>query len=221
MANRKKFITTTNRPKKRYFLRKSQDKQSPSGGFLAKIPHKALIALLISGILLPVCVSYLTFQYTSTQNTKNEQKHLATEFYYDIDYVELQESLFEDTLNDPGIDYNNPGSPFFNETFNWVSPLYPDWGMYYSNRQDINKFRPDVACNLSMFYQDVLTAETERQTYMYYDKMVERDPSDAALEENRDSVLHALFEDMRGNINSSRQRIPELKTETGRDTGIR
>jgi len=83
--------------------------------------------------------------------------------------------------------------------------------MYYSNRQDINKFRPDVACNLSMFYQDVLTAETERQTYLYYDKMVERDPSDAALEENRDSVLHALFEDMRGNINSSRQRIPELK----------
>jgi len=74
MANRKKFITTINRPKKRYFLRRSQNKQSPPGEFLAKIPHKALIALLISGILLPVCVSYLTFQYTSTQNIKKRTK---------------------------------------------------------------------------------------------------------------------------------------------------
>ena len=213
MANRKKFTITTNRPKKRHFLRKSQDKQVAPEGFLAKIPHKALIALFISGIILPVCVSYLTFQYTSAQNTKNEQKHLANEFYYDIDYVELQESLFENSLNDPTMDYSNPDSPFFNETFVWITPLYPDWGMYYSNRQDINKFSPALSSSLSIFYQDVLTAETERQIYMYYDKMVERDPNDTALEENRATMLHDLFDDMREQVNSTRQRIPELKQQ--------
>ncbi|MCK9581367.1 MAG: hypothetical protein M0Q92_13090 [Methanoregula sp.] len=135
---------------------------------------------------------------------KNELKALANEFLNDLNFIEMSEKEFENYKSNPTSPYNDPKSPRYHSTLSWQDPIYPSWGMYYSNRQDLSKFDSNLSKKLIAFYGLVLTAESQREQYNNYDTLYPRDKNDSYLEENRKSNLLRIFNNMENNIIQSR-----------------
>lgn len=170
----------------------------------------AIIGALFGGIIQGWITDYNNMKILHIQQN-NEVKTLAVEFLNDLNFIETAESNFEDFIYNPQSDYNNLNSPRYHATIAWQDPIYPTWGMYYSNRQDISKFYPELSKELILFYGLVLTAESEREQYNNYDKLFPRDEKDNFLEENRKQNLIRIFNNMKGNINKSRPMIAQLR----------
>ena len=173
---------------------------------------KAII-FIISSIIIPAFMGYLAFQYQYHQTSQQEQKFLAREYLNDINFVEFAVSNFEDYIYNPASLFNNQSSNYYHRAIWWQDPIYPPWGMYYSNREDLAKFDNNLSKNLILFYGMTLTAESQREEYNNYDKLFPRDQSDPFLEGNRDQNLRRIWTNMALNINSSRSLIPQLKQD--------
>jgi len=144
---------------------------------------------------------------------KNEIKTLANEYLNDITFIDNAESNFEDYIFNPNSSFNDKNTRYYHSTIWWQDPIYPQWGMYYSNRQDIAKFESNVSRELIIFYGMVLTAESQREQYNNYDKLYERNVSDLGLEQNREQNLVRIFSSMAQNINKSRSQIQQIRTD--------
>jgi len=179
-----------------------------------------IVGGVIGAILGAVIGGVFTFYSTDLNNmkliqiqNKNEIKALANEYLNDLDFIENAQKDFEHFIQDPNSDFNNPQSPRYHSTIAWQDPIYPTWGMYHSNRQEIGKFDPNLAKKMITFYGLVLNAEAQRLQYNDYDKLYPRDLNDQYLEENRKSNLLRIFTNMERNINQSRPMISEIRRE--------
>jgi hypothetical protein len=63
----------------------------------------------------------------------------------------MSEKEFENYKSNPTSPYNDPKSPRYHSTLSWQDPIYPSWGMYYSNRQDLSKFDSNLSKKLIAF----------------------------------------------------------------------
>jgi hypothetical protein len=139
-----------------------------------------------------------------------EEINLAKGYLMDIDYVNLTINAYLET-------FNTPGSPWYHVPPSYYSkPLYPDWGLYYSNRQDISKFNPDLATSMYDFYYKILTVESDRMQYNDYENLHPLNPN-YPLEPQRESISLAKSamnqEIWAVIIDVHTYTIPNLKTE--------
>ena len=171
-----------------------------------------LIGVIIGGIIQGGITNYTNMILLQTQQ-KSELKTLANEFMNDLNFIEKAESDFENFISNPKSEFNDPNSPRYHSTLSWQDPIYPSWGMYYSNRQDISKFDANLTKKLISFYGMVLTAESQREQYNNYDTLFPREKNDSYLEKNRIQNLKRIFNNMAGNINQSRSMIPQLRID--------
>jgi hypothetical protein len=175
-----------------------------------KGPSIFLIILAVIGSVIGsgVVQSVLTYQ---TQ--KSEQINLAKGYLMDIDYINR-------TINGYLEIYNTPGSPWYHiPPAYYARPFYPDWGLYYSNRQDISKFDPDLSKSMYDFYYKILTAEDDRKQYNDYETLHPLNPN-YPLDPQRENIslaksvfnqeIWAVIDDVHTYT------IPNLKTELNR-----
>lgn len=190
-----------------------------------KEDNKWLLITAIIGVLGVLLGAYITGLMNEKSNVEilrnqqqNERKTLANEYLNDLNYIERAESNFENYLFDPNSSFNDPKSPTYHRTISWQDPIYPSWGMYHSNRQDISKFDANLSKNLISFYGLVLTAESERQQYNNYDSELLKnkyliDKYESSLEENHLQNQLRIFNNMADNINKSRPMISQLRID--------
>lgn len=160
-------------------MNKSKNSENESESAQLKSKSKPIIFnytlqdIIIGSILLigvPLLVSYLFFNYQYSQTTLSEQKNLANGYISDLENVNRTLEPLIRKLDDPqDPDYHKP-------QFITVS-LYPSWGLYYSNRQDIQKFDKTVSVELYDFYYELLTAEDARIFFNNYDTLYPIDTS--------------------------------------------
>jgi len=172
----------------------------------------ALIGAVLGGLINGFVADYYN-KDTLQMQQKNDLKILANEFLNDIAFVDYSESTFEDYRFNPSSDFNNPNSSFYKQFIKWEDPIYPQWGMYYSNRQDLNKFNVNLSRKLVDFYSKVLTAESQRDEFNNYDTLFPIDQNNLMLRDNRNNNLKRIWNNMAGNINSSRSSILSLRSD--------
>jgi hypothetical protein len=81
-----------------------------------------------------------------------ERKSLANGYLSDLDQV--NQSMWGFLCQ-----VYNKDDPDYGKLTYWTLPLYPEWGLYYSNRQEISKFDPSLSKDMYDFYYLVLSAE--------------------------------------------------------------
>lgn len=174
--------------------------------------HESLIKLIISilGIFATILAAYLGayLGISGAENQRYDQnqkelKTIANGYLSDIAYVDYSLSTFENSY------FNKPDE----RGLKWEDPIYPDWGLYYSNRQDIGKFGKNISQKMYNFYNIVLTAEFQRKQFNNYDNEFPINFSDSWQKENRMKNLNRIYTNMAGNINESRRQLNELRTD--------
>jgi len=112
--------------------------------------------------------------------------------------------------------YHNPQDPDFTScslSRVYLPPsLYNEHGMYYSYIRDIPKFDADLAKNIDIFYNDITTAEANRQYLQnYFDvKSVDSPYRQAELTQNQ---YFSAYMEMRKNIMNASELEPVLIQE--------
>jgi hypothetical protein len=166
-----------------------------------------LILLVIVPIIVSAIVSAWSFNYQFTNTMKNEQKNLANGYISDLEYVNRSISALNKTFNDPA-------NPDYHKRTKIVTPLYPSWGLYYSNRQDIQKFDPELSSDMYEFYSWILQAEDNRVQYNSFDSQypLESEIVTPELLQNRQEQKEKLFDSMIDNIKRCDDYLPALLT---------
>jgi len=144
--------------------------------------------------------------YQINKILQNEKKQVAKMFLADIEY---EEKNFEGIL-DATFDVNNPD---YMTCVNIIQPIYPEWGFWHSNRQDISKFDINLQNKLISFYQVVLTAEDARNVYNNFDINYPVDPNDSKVVQNRLITKHSVCNSIFNSIVAAKNKTPELKKE--------
>ena len=115
-----------------------------------------IIAVAGSGV-----AQVLITQHFNSQNQQTEQINLAKGYLMDIEFVNATINGYFVLLPDPTKPWDSNNNP--PQIFD--SPLYQNWGLYYSNRQDISKFPPKLSNELYYFYNSILEADSIRLEY--------------------------------------------------------
>jgi hypothetical protein len=178
--------------------------------YICGIPVKSIIIGSIAIIVIPLFISYASFDNQFSKTTSAERKNLAIGLLSDIEYVNQTLAFQLSQIDDPNSpDYHkNPVMVTMN--------LYPTWGLYYSNRQDIVKFNQPLSSDLYNFYFQILTAEEQRIIFNNYDTIFPINPSGnlTIQYENRNKVRSSMWT---GQYNRMRDcyyvQIPKLKAE--------
>lgn len=106
---------------------------------------KQILIALFALIVIPIIVSVISFNYQYSNSKSSELKSLSNGYISDLDFVNRSLSATLST-------YNDPNSPDYNKPTKIVTEIYPNWGLYYSNRQDIQKFDPELSSEIYEFY---------------------------------------------------------------------
>jgi len=132
-------------------------------------------------ILLALIGSFAISLYQNDQIQKTERSNLAKGYLIDVEYVNK-------TINNYIMTFNDPNNPDKGQPQNFIIPLYPDWGLYYSNRQDISKFPPQLSNDTYYFYNKILLAEFARKEFNNYENLHPLNP-DYPLEPQKQNKL--------------------------------
>jgi hypothetical protein len=190
---------------------KSEPKKTYLGYTPKQIVNSAILWIAIP-IIVSVIVSVLIFNYQYSQTTLYERKNLANGYISDLENVNR-------TLDQVIADLENPNNPDYHKNPVRISEsLYPSWGLYYSNRQDIQKFDSKLSSELYDFYNELLIAEDGRifMNNFYTLNPINPDTS-LELQENYKQVRLSAFNLVYNKIhdcydNKLPQLIIELKT---------
>jgi hypothetical protein len=122
---------------------------------------------IFSSIIIPIIVSliigYLLFNFQYNDSLNKERKNIANGYISDLEDVNLTLTGAIQHLDDP----NDPD--YHKSMTKMTNYLYPPWGLYYSNRQDIQKFDSNTSNNLYYFYHELLFTEQTRVLYNNFD----------------------------------------------------
>ncbi|MHB8164211.1 MAG: hypothetical protein ACYDDV_07645 [Methanoregula sp.] len=189
----------------------NKDKNDNSLSFYQRY-KKELVLLIITAIisgLISVIFSIVLFNYQFSTTTLTERKNLANGYLSDIENVNGSLGGFITEYSIPTITKVKPMSK-------WGNSFYPEWGLYYSNRQDISKFDPELSKDLYEFYYILLNAEFCRQEFNNYDQTHPKDP-DQPIEQykqNSGENKEKLFNNMNNLVVECYTiRIPNLITK--------
>jgi len=171
---------------------------------------KNILMGLIVVIIIPIIVSYFTFNYQYSHTGAGERKNLANGILNDLEYVNQTLSFQLSQIDDPNSpDYHkNPVVIPVN--------LYPTWGLYYVNKQDIAKFNPQLSAELYDFYYTILKAEDARITFNNYETLYPVNPAGNLdiQNGNRDNAKQSLWILEYSSMHECYdKKIPKLKTE--------
>ena len=122
------------------------------------------IFLIILAILLSSMAQILIQQHLKSQIEKSEQINLAKGYLFDVESVNITISSYIEQFNDTS-------SPDYQKAQKYITPLYPSWGLYHSNRQDISRFPTNLSNNMYYFYNRILIAENARLEFNNYETL--------------------------------------------------
>jgi hypothetical protein len=126
---------------------------------------KEVISLVAIPIIVSIVVSYFSFSFQYNNTIVNDRKNLANGYISDLENVNR-------TLGGIISDLDNPNNPDYHKYLTKITNyLYPPWGLYYSNRQDIQKFDSKTSSDLYDFYNKLLLAEQGRILYNDYESL--------------------------------------------------
>jgi hypothetical protein len=170
--------------------------------FVVGVNRKTIFVFLITAIIVPAIVSSSVSWFMIQTQLQNEQRNIANGYLSDLDFVERSLTVqWNEYMASP--DADNP--------IQWVNPVYPPWGLYYSNRQDISKLDPDLAKQTYQVYYLLLITEDARNTNNNFDKLYYTDFNNNASVQNRIISRSSAFNSMMTGINTSIHVIPYLK----------
>jgi hypothetical protein len=168
-----------------------------------------LITVLLSA-LLSALVSFGLFNYQFSTSTLSERKTIANGYLSDLYLVQIRLDSFRD-------DYIAPLKNGSIKNSGWGTPIYPEWGLYYSNRQDISKFDPELSKDMVTFYNLILESEYYRnevnnwetlhpirsnQSFANYSRIESNDTKSMLniMDKNTDYCLNNLLPRIRQNL---------------------
>lgn len=158
----------------------------------------AIITIIV--MIIGVCLgSWLSDQSANNlwhNQQRIEQKNSANAYISDLTYVNQTLSYYDGPVYPP--------SRIFNV-------LYPSWGLYYSDRQDIQKFDPQLSSDMYDFYYELLTAENER---VWLNQIANTYPSDYFMtlppEKRNQTLMEDVFYDVIYKVHDCHKKIPGL-----------
>lgn len=168
--------------------------------------QKEIVLLLIS-ITLSAIISFALF-YTQFSLTKeSEKKVIANGYLSDIESVNTSLFNFKNDYSTPTLSGELPMSK-------WIPPLYPEWGLYYSNRQEISKLDPELSKELYDFYNLLLMAELSKDEFNNFDSRHPKGEFQSTEEylQNTHEIKMKIFTTMINLVNECYDyRIPYLR----------
>jgi hypothetical protein len=128
------------------------------------------ISVIVSAIISAI-LAYIIFNIQFITTTNLEKKNIANGFLSDVKMSEYHLLRVENSFND----FNNPESPNHNQLIYFAYSIYPPYGLFNSNKQDIYKLDPILSNKLFDFYYNMTLLEEERNTILFIDSIKEAD----------------------------------------------
>ena len=164
------------------------------------------IILLILTVVISVGTSILIFNYQVSTTTNLERKNLAIGYLADIEMV--NQSLIS-VIN--GV--NDPNDPDYGRPRYLIRSIYPDYGLYHSNKEGLNKFDPELSYELYGFYNEVLDIEEARNLMNSYDQQFPMNSSSPVSIQNHLQNRDKMYQNIIKKSNDAYAKIPQLKSK--------
>jgi hypothetical protein len=117
---------------------------------------RRLETIIIIGLVLPVSVASVNTYITDFHEKQNLAQAYKTEILW------LHANL-NNTINGPNTEFIDLGNNEYEIGIQCpATGLYPDWGLFHKNSQEISKFDKELSDELYVYYFSILWAEENR-----------------------------------------------------------
>ena len=158
------------------------------------------IIILVIGVLIGASGYLANSLFLWNTSVNKDRSDIAQGLYLDV-------SSLEDYLVALDREFiANPGDKYI---FVQVTPLYPDYGLYYSYQRDIPRMDRKIALDTFTFYKHLLSAERDRNLIFEIQRLGDQRELTSA-ERTRQQILTM---NVAREVNTSVSLLPALKQE--------